>query len=84
MKTGKVQWSMDEYGAGTVTLLGDTLLVVREGGEAVMAPVSPKAFQPASKLQLLPRVLRSYPAVADGRVFVRNETQLAAYTLGGA
>lgn len=79
MKTGKVQWDMDGYGAGTITLLGDTLLIVRESGEAVLAPAAPKAFEPASKLQLLPRVLRSYPAVSDGRIFVRNETQLAAY-----
>jgi outer membrane protein assembly factor BamB len=83
LKTGKVQWDLDGYGAGTATLLGDTLLVVRENGEAVMAPASPKAFQPTSKLQVLPKVVRSYPAVSDGRLFVRNETQLAAYALGG-
>ena len=35
LKTGKVQWNVDGYGAGTVTLLGDRLLIVRENGEAV-------------------------------------------------
>jgi outer membrane protein assembly factor BamB len=84
LKTGKVQWDLDGYGAGTISLLGDTLLVVRESGEGVLAPASPKAFEPASKAQLLPGVLRSYPAIADGKIFVRNEKQLAAYAAGGA
>jgi hypothetical protein len=70
---------MDGYGAGTVTLLGDMLFVVRESGEAVLARANPKAFAPLSKAQLLPGVLRSYPAIAGGKIFVRNEKQLAAY-----
>jgi outer membrane protein assembly factor BamB len=79
LNTGKVQWDMDGYGAGTVTLLGDMLFVVRESGEAVLARANPKAFAPLSKAQLLPGVLRSYPAIAGGKIFVRNEKQLAAY-----
>jgi outer membrane protein assembly factor BamB len=80
-KTGKVKWSVDGFGAGTVTLAGDNLLIVRENGEAVIAPASPESFQPKSKAQLLPGVVRSYPALADGRLFVRNENTLAAYQL---
>lgn len=81
LKTGKVQWSVDGYGAGTVTLLGDRLLVIRESGEAVVAPAKPEAFKPESKAQLLPATVRSYPAVADGRLFLRNEQTLAAYSI---
>jgi hypothetical protein len=81
MKTGKVRWNVDGFGAGTVTLLGDKLLVVRENGELVVAAASPKAFQSGLKIQLLPAVVRSYPAVADGRIYVRNEKTLAGYTL---
>jgi hypothetical protein len=32
MKTGKVRWSAGDFGAGTVTVAGDRLLVVRENG----------------------------------------------------
>jgi hypothetical protein len=81
MKTGKVRWSEDGMGAGTVTLAGDRLLVIRENGEAIVAPASPDAFRPESRMQLLPAVIRSYPAVADGRLYVRNEKTLAAYTV---
>jgi outer membrane protein assembly factor BamB len=81
MKTGKVRWNVDGFGAGTVTLAGDRLLVLRENGEAIVAPATPEAFRPESKAELLPAVVRSYPALADGRLFLRNEKTLAAYTL---
>jgi outer membrane protein assembly factor BamB len=81
MKTGKVRWSADDFGAGTVTLAGERLLIVRENGEAVLAPASPDAFRPTEKAQLLPGVVRAYPALADGCLYVRNEKTLAAYSL---
>lgn len=81
LKTGKVSWDQDGYGAGTVSLLGDQLFLMRESGEAVLAPATPASYKPLAKAQLLPGVVRSYPAFADGRVFVRNVSTLAAYAL---
>jgi outer membrane protein assembly factor BamB len=81
LATGKVEWSVDDFGAGTVTLLGDRLLLIRESGEAVIAPAVPQGYHPESKSQLLPRVVRSYPAIANGRIFLRNEKTLAVYSI---
>lgn len=78
--TGKIRWSEDGFGAGTVTVVGDKLLIVRENGEAIVATATPSAFRPESRMQLLPGVVRSYPAISAGRVYVRNENTLAAYT----
>src|SRR5262249_55036362 len=36
-KTGKVRWNVDGFRAGTITLAGDRLLILREGGELVLA-----------------------------------------------
>jgi outer membrane protein assembly factor BamB len=80
-KTGKVQWTLDGFGAGTVTLVGDKLGVMRENGELQIADASPKALTATIKTQLLPGVVRSYPAIADGKIFVRNEKSLAGYSL---
>jgi tetratricopeptide (TPR) repeat protein len=74
-------WSVEGFGAGTVTLTRDKLFVLRENGEAVLAPAVPAAFKPEAKAQLLPAVIRSYPAIADGRVYLRNEKTLAAWDL---
>jgi outer membrane protein assembly factor BamB len=77
LKTGKVMWNVDGFGAGTVTLARDRLVLLRENGELVMAPASPKEFKPAAKVQVLPATVRSYPALADGRLYARNEKTLA-------
>jgi hypothetical protein len=80
-KSGKVQWSVDSFGAGTVTLAETHLFVVKENGELVIAPVSPKAFQPARTVRLLSGAVRSYPALAAGRLYIRNQDTLAAYKI---
>jgi outer membrane protein assembly factor BamB len=81
LKTGKVQWNVDGFGAGTVTLAGDRLLLVRENGELMLALASPKEFKPLAHAQLLPAVVRAYPALADGRLYVRNAHTLACFGL---
>jgi outer membrane protein assembly factor BamB len=72
LNTGKVRWSEDRFRAGTVTLAGDTLVILRETGELILAAASPQAFRPIARAQILPPALRAYPALADGLLFVRN------------
>ena len=61
------------FGAGTVTLAGDKLLLVKESGELVLAAATPSKFQPISSAKILPPTVRPYPAIANGRMYVRNE-----------
>jgi hypothetical protein len=81
LKTGTVRWNQDQFRAGTVTLVGDRLLIVREGGEMVLAPASPDAFKPIARAQILPATIRAYPAVSDGFVYLRNENTLVCLDL---
>jgi outer membrane protein assembly factor BamB len=79
--SGKVLWTKDRFGAGTVTRAGGDLLIVTEEGELVLAPASPEGFREATRVRLLPRTVRSYPAFASGRLYVRNEETLACIDL---
>ena len=81
LKTGKVAWSVDDFKSGTITLAAGYLVVLREGGELLLAPASPKGFQPVAKAQVLPATVRSYPAIADGRIYIRNEKTLVCLDL---
>lgn len=81
MASGKVMWSVDGFGAGSLLIAGEALVIMRESGELALAPASPKAFRFASRAQLLPGVVRAFPALADGRYYVRNERQLIAFDL---
>jgi outer membrane protein assembly factor BamB len=72
LKTGAVRWSEEKFRAGTVTLAGDRLLILREGGELVMAEATPKAFRPLARAKVLQPNARGYPAIADGFLYARN------------
>jgi outer membrane protein assembly factor BamB len=81
LRTGKVRWSQERFGAGSVTLAGDRLLVVRETGELVLAPASPDAFRPLARAQVLPATVRAFPALADGFLYLRNDDTLVCLDL---
>ncbi len=81
LRTGKVRWSIDGLRAGSVTLAGEHLLVLRENGELIVGTADPKAFRVLSKHQLLDGTVRAYPAWAGGRLYLRNENTVACYRL---
>ena len=80
-QTGTVKWSQEQFRAGSVLLAGDRLVITREGGELVLATASPQAFKPIARAQILQGVVRPYPALADGLLYVRNENTLLCVDL---
>ena len=80
-KTGQVKWSVPDLGAGTVTLAGTHLFVLKENGELVIAPADPKAFRPGKKIKVAGSTLRAYPALAGGRLYVRTDAALSAWRI---
>lgn len=82
LDTGEVAWDADRFGAGSVLLADDLLVVMRESGELLLAEASPVALTPLARAQLLPGVVRAYPALAAGVLYVRNGSTLAAFDLG--
>jgi outer membrane protein assembly factor BamB len=81
LRTGKVRWSQDQFRAGSVTLAGDRLVILREAGELILAAAVPDAFRPLARAQILPGTLRAYPALSDGFLFVRNDNTLICLDL---
>ena len=80
-RSGTVRWSEDRFGAGTVTLAGDVLVILRESGELMLAEATPEALRPLARARILPGVVRAYPALADGRLYARNTDTLVAVDL---
>jgi outer membrane protein assembly factor BamB len=81
LRTGKVRWSQEQFRAGSILLAGTRLLIMREGGELVLADATPDAFKPLARAQVLPAVVRAFPALSDGILYVRNENTLVALDL---
>jgi outer membrane protein assembly factor BamB len=80
-KTGKVRWSQDNFGAGTLMLAGNQLLVLTEKGELIVAAATADGFKPVAHAQILPFNSRAYPAVADGLYYARSKDKLVCLDL---
>jgi outer membrane protein assembly factor BamB len=72
LRTGKVRWSEERFGAGTVTLAGDRLVILRENGELVLAAAAADGFKPIARAKILMGTVRAYPALSDGFLYARN------------
>lgn len=79
--TGKVRWTVDAYRAGSVTLAGDRLLLMRESGELVLADATPDAYRPLASGRVLSGTVRALPAIAGGYLYVRNDDTLVCIDL---
>jgi outer membrane protein assembly factor BamB len=80
-KTGKVRWRQEDLGAGTVTLAGDKLLVLTEGGILIMAAASPEGFKELGRARVLGAESRAYPAIAGGMLYARGKDRLVCVEL---
>ncbi len=81
--TGKVRWTVDGFRAGSITLAGNRLVVMRESGELVLADATPNAFRSLATAQVLPATVRALPALARGLFYVRNDDTLMCLDLRG-
>jgi outer membrane protein assembly factor BamB len=81
LATGKVNWTKENLGAGTVTLAHEQLVVLTEKGELIVADATPKTFSPKVRTQVLPNEVRAYPALANGCLYARSKAKFVCLRL---
>jgi outer membrane protein assembly factor BamB len=81
VKSGKVRWSEDHFGAGTLLLAGDKLLILTERGELIAASATPEKFSPVTRAQIIGSDVRAHPALANGLFYARDKSTLVCVDL---
>jgi outer membrane protein assembly factor BamB len=71
-KSGKVRWTEDAYGCGSVIAVGQQLIVLGEGGELALLEASGAKYAEQAKATVLTRPVRAHLALADGRLYARD------------
>ena len=79
LRTGKVAWHMEVGGAGSVTLLRDKIMFLRDDGEMFQVTATPKKLDVINHFKATDGKVRPMPAVGNGLVCFRNETYLTCY-----
>jgi outer membrane protein assembly factor BamB len=84
LEGGKRRWRGGRYGHGQVLLLADQglLLVVSESGQAVLLRANPDRHEELGRFQAIEGKTWNHPALAQGRLYVRNGEWMACYDLG--
>ncbi|MEO1088288.1 MAG: PQQ-binding-like beta-propeller repeat protein [Acidobacteriota bacterium] len=79
--TGNRNWKGGRYGFGQLLLAQGHLIVLTETGEVVLVKATPEAHEELARFQALEGKTWNVPAIADGILLVRNQTEMAAYQL---
>lgn len=82
--TGKVRWSTGRVPAGSLLLARDRLLVVQENGEIVLAAARPEKFETLARATVLKPTVRAYPALSNGRLYLRDDARLVCLDVSGS
>jgi hypothetical protein len=81
--TGKVLWTKDNVGTYHATLLrtrDDKLLMLEEGGDLVLIDPSPKEYRELARSHICGNTW-AHPAVANGKLYVRESKELRCVQL---
>ena len=81
LATGEVKWKARGYGYGQVVLASGHLIITTEEGEVALVRAAPGAHAEVARFSALEGRTWNVPAIADGRLLVRNATQMACYKL---
>ncbi|MBA3323387.1 MAG: alcohol dehydrogenase, partial [Pyrinomonadaceae bacterium] len=80
-QTGERKWKGGRYGYGQLLAASGHLIVLTDTGEVVLVKADPAAYTEVTKFAALRGKTWNVPAIAGGRLLVRNDTEMACYSL---
>ena len=81
VNTGERKWKGGRYGYGQVLLASGHLLVTSDAGDLALVKAAPDQYTEVARFSALQGKTWNYPAIADGRLLVRNGSEMAAYDI---
>ena len=81
VNTGERKWKEGRYGYGQVLLAGGHLIVTSDQGEIALVKATPTQYTQVARFSALQGQTWNYPAIASGRLLVRNSNEMAAYDI---
>lgn len=81
VNTGERKWKGGRYGYGQVLLASGHLIVIADNGELALVRAAPDQYSELSRFAALSGRSWNVPAIADGRLLVRNATEMAAFNI---
>ncbi len=80
-KTGKVLWSKEGFGCGSMILAEGNLIVLSENGELVLVECKSDKYRERARAAILTGPCRGHMALANGRLYARDNGKLVCWNL---
>ncbi|QDT98808.1 PQQ-binding-like beta-propeller repeat protein [Gimesia aquarii] len=84
LETGKRAWKRGRYGYGQMILVNDNLLILAEDGRVELVKADPEKYTQIATFQAIQGQTWNHPALAQGKLFVRNSEEAACYDISDA
>lgn len=81
LSTGARKWKNGRYGYGQVLLASGHLIISAESGELVLVKATPQQHTEVARFQALNGKTWNYPAIAGGKLLMRNANEMAAFNI---
>lgn len=81
VNTGTRKWKGGRYGYGQVLLASGHLIVMSDAGELALVKATPTEYSEVARFKALDGKTWNYPAIAGGKLFVRNAKEMAVYRI---
>ena len=80
--TGKVKWTTEGFGCAGLIAVDGLILAAAEGGDVVAFEPSATEYKELARATVMDSPVRALPALADGRLFLRDGKKLVAVQVG--
>jgi len=81
MQTGKVDWTQEAFGCGSMVLADGNLIILSEHGDLVLVEATPASYQEKARARVLSSPCRSQIALANGKLYARDTKKLVCWNL---
>ena len=81
-ESGDEVWRGENYGHGQILLAQGHLIIQCENGDLALVKATPASHQQIARLPSLPGKTWNNPALAGGRLYVRNDQNMICYDIG--
>ena len=83
-ESGKEKWKTRGYGKGTLIIADSHLVILGEKGNLGLATATPEGFVEKANTWVFRSKCWTAPALADGRLYLRDESEIVCINLTGA
>ncbi len=83
VNTGERKWKDGRYGYGQIILAGNHLIVTSDKGDVSLVKATPSGYAEVARFSAVQGQTWNYPAIAEGKLLVRNSNEMAAYDISG-